>query len=420
MSGSPKFSFGRQGQSRKERQARQRAERERRRREQAARQVAQALTVARAAARQRCTTIGGHRATVAAATGVDPVGLRAAADEIAQAEAEIQSASDLDALTAAAALLDRAEQRLVELDLAALEQRRTELTAALDVLRTQLRRGGPERSARFDPEGLDECLRLLTELEGVGAGPANAAGDELARTARRAVQAHLSTVAQKAAAYEHSVRLASAGEGRLTQRVRELRADADAAGVLVPGLDALQRRTGQLKALLDSGRPVEAAAALEELETETDACETEVDDAIDRLATRREMLGLIAETLPQFGYAVRSGSLVEADAGGIGFAAARRDGEEVSVIVHGAGGDEQISYLADERVRVTDTGRMLSGSDCHVLQRLAERLNHAVRGAGYEVDDLQWEGHTRPPAGGRVPTYPRPEQQKQTWRTHRL
>ncbi|MCX4673529.1 hypothetical protein OG453_44020 [Streptomyces sp. NBC_01381] len=418
MSGSPKFSFGRLGQLRQERQAQQRAERERRRREQAERRVARALSVARAAAQERCRALGRHRATVATSDSVDPVGLQAAVDEIAQVEAEVQSASDLDALAATAARLDRAEQRLVELDLAALEQRRTELATALDVLRAQLRRSGPDRSARFDPKGLSECCRLLTELETAAAGPADAASHDLARTARRTVRAHLRTVAQAAAAYEHAMRLASAGEVRLSQRVEELQADASTAGVLVPGLDALRRRVGELRSILDGGRPVEAAKALEEMEPQVDACETEVDDAIDRLATRREMLGLIVEKLPQFGYTAFPESLVESGAGGIGVAAARLDGAEVSVIVHGVGSDERISYLADEQVELSDAGQMLSSSDCDVLQRLAERLNEAVRSAGYEVDGLQWQGHTQPPTGTQV-VAPRPSGRPQAQRFHR-
>jgi hypothetical protein len=195
----------------------------------------------------------------------------------------------------------------------------------------------------------------------------------------------------------HPARTANDLIDDVAARLAALLADATEADVMLQELVLATEALQLIRAELAAGRPVEAVHLATQLAARLADVERELDAAIERISTRREMLGSIVDALPTLGFAVDKESFTERADGSIGIQARRRSGEALAVVVEDAKRDEyRVNYLRGNMTMVLDR------DSCVSLASLAENLTDSVRHNGFDASPVTWEGDdgVRPPSFG--------------------
>jgi hypothetical protein len=399
MSGSPKYSTVRANAARRERLERERREREARRQAEQARRAALALANRQRAARQRLTELTSQCVALRDQPGVAPASVDRLLAAARGLEAEISQATTDDRLAAASKrLADLTTERNA---VAADRSRRltADARARLDLLWRGLREPREQDARRFDRDGHDEARRALDRLEA-----ALRAGDLAAFTARfdqaaSRVESHLRQVWTALAEHEERVRAVAARTDELAARRDGLAADARAAGIDQRDLDIALDALALIRSEIAGDRPEAAADLARALTRRLETIERTLDDAIDRLVLRREMLTSVVEMLPGLGFAVVPGSLTETADGSIALHANRRTGDGLTVVVQDDTEQEhRISYL-----RPTPGAGALTAAGCTSLVALAGELSGSLGRNGFETGELTWDDDPdQPPRPGRA------------------
>jgi hypothetical protein len=175
-------------------------------------------------------------------------------------------------------------------------------------------------------------------------------------------------------------------------RIAGLTGDAAAADIPFEDLAIAAEVLDEVRAHVAADRPADAVELGNQLLGRLDDVERDLDAAIERLSARREMLESIVDALPALGFAVDAGSLTHGADGSVGIQARRIGGEGLAVVVqndvNGAEEEHRINYL-----RETASGQpLLDPRACTSLVSVAESLNSSMRGAGFDADEVAWEG----------------------------
>lgn len=373
MSRSPKYSFAQM--SRQIRDALRREQEARRRRRQEAAEREQHRAVAGAAAR--------HRAAAAALNG-----------DAAAAGLDGRLAGVLDRLGAATTAEHLAEA-VAELDQVrrAVHRHRVEvavrdLESTLDQLRELAGEiSGTADRARFDPGAYEIDAGLARLRNQVAPSAADVAAFA------REVTAHLDRVRAGRAQADRDRDAADDLVGRLSARLESLRADAAAARVPLTDGD----RAGDAIAMLRERITAQDLAEVPDLGValgrKLDGIEEGLDAVIDQIAERRAILGSLVKALPEVGFAVDAGSLVESPDGAIGVRAVRSTGEAVALTVTAEDeGNHRVRY-ASETVR-------REASACGNLLDVINVLHLSAERDGVVLSAVTWEGRDEDPPPG--------------------
>ncbi|WBB77769.1 AAA family ATPase [Micromonospora sp. WMMD882] len=432
MSGSPKYTIVDSGAARRAQAARERAERERRRREQEDRRREQerhrreqerrrreaALAAARQAARERVRASAGRVAALR--RDASTVGLAEPADRL-RSEVEavgraVDTATDQAGFAAALRELDRIEQRMAGVRLTVATRVRTAVADRLDALAALLAEVPAAERRRADPAGAQEVEALFDAARRrVTTDPTGSAARADTLAAR--LDRHLTvTYEQRARDEEQRAReeeqrareeerraAAVRAVDELAARLEQVAGEARDAGVPL----AQDRARGELAALTaasHAGRYDQVPAGAARLAGVIDALETELDQAVDALVERRELLTSIVGGLADLGFAVDRDSFGESADGGLGLRAYRTDGAGFAVVVQpGPDGRAQVMYTTDAVQDELAEGQVEAGAACGSLVSMIETIGAAARRDGFVPGEIWWEGDERPPLSGHVP-----------------
>jgi hypothetical protein len=390
MSRSPKYSLARSIAERLERAAEIRAERQRRRREEAERQQRAALAAARDRASGRSALLSARCAALAGETGAD---LSGPATELAMATAAVAAATTLGAVHAEERHLDAVERRLVEARTAAARRYAGD---RVEQARRTLADLPAQARERFDRAGTAEVARLLAAVE---AAPSPGRADDLAGR----VGDHLQAVLEARARFEQQHREAGALLEELDSRLRTLVADARSAEVRLRDEERLTSSLELLRTELADERPEEVLRLGRILADRLRAGEEVLDETIDRISERREVLRSLVQAMPGVGFAVVPSSLRESAEGTITVQARRHGGEQLVVRVEDTGeAEHRVLYTTDTMVRDEAASVVGEGSGCSSLVEVIGRLQESARTQGFDMGAVTWDGDGdgRPPGQG--------------------
>lgn len=256
---------------------------------------------------------------------------------------------------------------------------------------------GAARRARLELERAVRERRRAAEREAAEAAAREAA--RIAAERERALAEAKRREAERARRIDEQIGLADLRYQGLVRDARE--SGVVATSVLTEAAEAIAR----VRALRAQGDE-EAAREAPRLAGILDRADGELDAEIDRVTSRRELVGLIAEALPGLGFMVDPGSLIAGGDGSLGIQATRHTGEIVAVVVANDGEGDRVSYLADP-TRTGPDGITLDAPACTFLAQLAETVNEPVRAAGFEAGPVRWDDadgtpQALPPGGGAV------------------
>lgn len=400
MSGSPKYSTVRANAARRERLERERRQREARRQAEKAKRAAAALAKRRRAAQQRATELAARCHALREAPGVEPARLErllAATRSVEEAIGEATSDERLAAATRRLAGL-ATERAAVEAERA--RRLTADAQARLALLRHSLMEPREQDARRFDRAGHRAAQHELDRLDGL-----LRSGDLAGFTARfddaaAQIESHLRQVWTAMEQHEERLRAVAARTDELAARREALAADARAAGIEHRDLDVALDALALIRSEITADQPDDAAELARALTHRLEEIERTLDDAIDRLVLRREMLTSVVEMLPGLGFAVVPGSLTETEDGSIALRADRRTGDRLTVVVQDdAEQEHRISYLRP----AAGDGVQLSTAACTSLVSLAGQLSSSLGRGGFETGELTWDDDPgEPPRPGPV------------------
>jgi hypothetical protein len=196
-----------------------------------------------------------------------------------------------------------------------------------------------------------------------------------------------------------------------------LAADADIAGVpfdLGPAQDAVEHLNG----LVLRGEAKEATEFGEQLTQRLAVAENDLEESIDRISQRRQLLASIVDVLPSLGMSVERDSLIETTDGTMGIRAQRFNGDHVAVVVQEAGdGQHRIFYHSAAMAEAEASGGDVRNRGCDTLVEFAEQVNGSLSQGGFQAGEVDWDGRDgrRPPVGGRQGLVP----SQSTWQMRR-
>jgi hypothetical protein len=172
-------------------------------------------------------------------------------------------------------------------------------------------------------------------------------------------------------------------------QIAGLTEDAAAADIPFEDLAIAAEVLDEVRAHVAADRPADAVELGNQLLGRLDDVERDLDAAIERLSARREMLDSIVDALPSLGFAVDAGSLTQGADGSVGIQARRIGGEGLMVVVQNDAEEEhRVNYL-----RESASGQpLLDPRACTSLVSLAETLNSSMRSAGFDADEVAWDG----------------------------
>jgi hypothetical protein len=401
MSKSPKYSRVSSSAQRRLQQERARQQRERAREERRKQRGKEALEKSRGRAERRLEQVSRHRGTLSADDAANPAELRAISSSLGQVGTSIRQATTETAVSAAMRQLDEIDQRLSRAEAEAQQSRQMEAIQRVGQLGKMVAGMEPTARLRFDPAGTAETDRLIGELKALAERGGTAAFSTRADAAVAAVNEHVRTVSEGMTRHADLSRQLTARQADLAGRIADLESDAAAAELTLDDL-GLARETAEYIAERLSADDLEDAADLAaRLGDRLSALESDLDLAIDRMITRREMLGAIMDALPTLGFAVDPASVIESADGAIGIQATRT-GASLAVVVQDNGADEyRVSYLTDASSGQSPGARELSASACGSLIDIAETVNVSIKEANFAVGEVTWDDDRgdRPPRG---------------------
>ncbi|BCJ74591.1 hypothetical protein CS0771_41350 [Catellatospora sp. IY07-71] len=185
----------------------------------------------------------------------------------------------------------------------------------------------------------------------------------------------------------------------LQARLTVLENDAAAARVHLSGGSDTQRLLVRLRADLAADRLDRIGAEAAGAQRALDTAETTLDEQIDRIVARRELVRALAASMPSTGYVIDLSSLDEDQAGTISLRARALDGDVLAVVVQDedGGGGHRMVYSNAEMLHQSDAG-VVEGGTCTDLVEVITVLNRSVEQAGFEAGGVRWDdgGHVRP------------------------
>jgi len=411
MSKSPKYNRVGNGERRRQRLERQRQEREQRRREEEARQAKARLNAARTEALSRLAGVEASCTALAAEADMPRDGVQPLLAELRRLRAAVNAASGAADVNTALRGLSDVEERRAAAEAVLMQQRVDDADAQLDVVRGLISSLDAADRRRFDEAGATEVDAQIEELAAaLAAGNTEGFAARATRVQNRVLD-HRGAVAAAAAQHAETLRNAQDALARLRARHSGLTADARGAKVRLEELDLAAQAIEVVSVEIAADRPTEALAVARKLATRMDGVERDLDQTIDRLTARREMLSSVVEALPGLGFTVDTRSLVEEDDGSIAIQARRLSGEPLAVVVQDGLDDvHRINYLLETSVGVLDGS--LDGSACTNLAGLARELNSHIESDGFQPGQVTWDDQARPPSGGKMIIAPGQTQQR--------
>jgi hypothetical protein len=403
MSGSPKYNAVRSGEQRRRQAERERKERERRRQEKQRKERQAALEKARKAALSRVTEVTRRRAALGPDTAA--TGLTELTDALAAAlrltEKAIRNAPDLDAVAKATNDLDRCERSLVDLRHQIAARQQGAAVERVEAVAQLLADVPAEARAHFDRAGSDEVEELLSRARRQVSSDPNGAVKRC-DAAAEAVREHLDRVLARRAAYEARVARATDLLGDAASRLAHLEADATQARTPLPGGVEAGHAITELSAALRRGEVDRVLDALPHAVSQVDRAEQALDELIDRIVERRELLRSIINALPDAGFEVDRNSFHEGPDGALELRAHGGDGQEFAVLVReGTESQTEVLYTTDTMAHAVVAGT--GGQPCPALLEVIDRLNAEARQDGFETGAVRWDDDDQPPPGGAVP-----------------
>jgi hypothetical protein len=406
VSGSPKYSTARLAAAAAAFVARALERRQARRRDAETQRATAVFDRARVEAGRRLATVSSECESLCRRLG-SPAGKERLRAAVRECSAALDTARDATEVSTVVRRIDELAALRGEVQTEFVLTQTQDARQRLDALRAAFAEVSTPDVARFDRAGharVDRALAELTTLLDHGGTDEFLARQEAVAAE---VAEHRRHVLDEAAEYRAQERIADQLSDEVAARLAALVEDAAASGVTLADLRVAEEALAMVRSELAAGRPHSAAELGRALLARLGKVERDLDSAVDRIVARRRMLGAIVSALPNLGFAVAPGSLVERNDGSIGLRAATRAGHGLTVVVQDdVDSGHRINYLRD-----TDAAgqEVTSDSACDSLIRLAERLNDSVRQQGFELGGVTWDdkpGH-RPPPG------------RSAWRTSR-
>ena len=397
MSRSPKYSTVRSSELRRKRLEAERVARERRRRAEQVERAAVAFTTAEAATRAQLATLADRCAETTshpAATDDDSARLVTA---VARARRALASADTLDEIAGVQHRLEDVERQRVAVATDLMRRGRRGAAQRLASLRAMLGELDQADRTRFDADAAEKVDRAMTMLAGALDRGDVGAFEEQVDDVRTRLREHHLQVTTRAARHAEQHRAARRLMDETAAQIAGLTGDAAAADIPFEDLVIAADVLAEVRAHVAADRPADAVELGTQLLGRLDDVERDLDAAIERLSARREMLGSIVDALPALGFAVDADSLTQGADGSVGIQARRIGGEGLMVVVQNDAEEEhRVNYL-----RETASGQpLLDPRACTSLVNLAESLNSSMRRAGFDADEVAWEGddpERRPP-----------------------
>ena len=415
MSKSPKYSRVSSSAERRRQQERARQQREREREERRKQREKEALQKARQRADKRLEQVARRQKALGADTAADPAESKAIRSSLDTAGKSIRQATAPGAVSAALRQLDEIDQRISRAEAAAQQSRQLEAAQRLEHLGRRLTEMEPAARQRFDPAGAAETDRLIGELSSLAKRGDTTAFPARADVATAAVDKHVRTVGEGVARHEEQGRELALRHADLAGRVADLESDAAAADVTLGDLRTARETLDYIADTIDADDLEGAANLTGRLGDRLGRLERDLDQAIDRIIARREMLGAIVAALPGLGFTVNPSSKTETADGTIGIQAFRSSGASLAVVVQDNGADEhRVSYVAEAFPGQSPGVREMSPGACDTVVDLAEALGASIGTAGFAVGEVTWDDGPGdlPPSGSaarRPGTQPTPQ-----------
>lgn len=377
MSRSPKYSFAQLGKELRDQVQHDRDTRQARREASETRIRDRVLAEGRTEIVERYRTLKATLATLG--QGSQQGGADAVAAALENALRNIRAAGSFTELATAVGDLDRAEHSVRGLRLRAAADRTAVLAAMMGEADAEL--------VRYDDGDAAVLLAGLAELRRSDAGPA-----EVDRLADRILE-HLDRVAALRTEHQEQRRRAAARIELLSERLEGLLADGKAMRVPVRDGDRAGEALAMLRAQFARGELADVLRFGAALERRIDEIESALDTVIDQIAERRTVLTSLVRALPEVGFAVEAGSVIESRDGAIGLRASRPGGDTVAVIVEAeteADTSHRILYASEAVQREERLGH--GDTACGNLLEVIDVLHESADRAGVVLSPVTWEG----------------------------
>jgi hypothetical protein len=390
------------GDQRRQEEARQRVLREQHRSEVAQRRSAQALAEAKAEARRRLEPItqrfSGYRAKASDAGIPVPADLT---EQVAALPRAIADATERQAVVRLARTMATLNYTIAEREGRIAADRLQMIGARLDAVEASMTVVPADTRLRLDRQGHEEAVELLRRARSL-APTDPAAALQRAEAAATVIREHLSVVIARKSEEDEKEDRARSLIREAQARLDRLDVDARAAGLPAPSRSEADQELAQQRAALVRGTPALVEAAAPRLSSLITRLEQDLDQAIGRLAARRELMASIVTALPAAGYAVSQDSIVESADGALGLRAFSLAGNGLSVLVQeGTDHAPLVLYGTDELTAEVADGTA-EGRACPPLLEVIEQLGTEIRRAGFVPSDITWDDGNRPPPGHRA------------------